>query len=118
MPPPDSASLAGAGKTTLLDVLANRKNIGKVEGTILLNGSPPDAFYHRYIGYVEQNDIHLPSQTVLEAVSFAARSRLPETMDDNARSAVVQRVLTLLDLAPIAGQQVGFVGGLNPEERK
>lgn len=39
-------------------------------------------------------------------------------MDDNERSAVVQRVITLLDLTSIAGQQVGMVGGLNPEERK
>lgn len=124
----------GAGKTTLLDVLAKRKNIGTVEGTLLINGKPPDKYYHRYIGYVEQNDIHLPSQTVqmflflflcphccfkiLEAVSFAARSRLPAYMDDSARSAVVQRVLKILDLTSIAGQQVGYFGGLNPEQRK
>lgn len=59
-----TSSSSGAGKTTLLDVLANRKNIGKVTGTILLNGAPRDKYFHRYIGYVEQNDIHLPSQTV------------------------------------------------------
>lgn len=55
---------------------------------------------------------------MLEAVSFAARSRLPETMDDSARSAIVVRVLSLLDLTSIAGQQVGMIGGLNPEQRK
>ena len=58
------------------------------------------------------------SLQVLEAVSFAARSRLPETMTEAERSAIVQRVLTLLDLTPIAGQQVGLIGGLNPEQRK
>lgn len=31
---------SGAGKTTLLDVLASRKNIGVVEGDILMNGRP------------------------------------------------------------------------------
>jgi ABC-type branched-subunit amino acid transport system ATPase component len=39
--------VSGAGKTTLLDVLAKRKNIGRVEGTLLLNSRPPDKFYHR-----------------------------------------------------------------------
>lgn len=31
---------SGAGKTTLLDVLASRKNIGVIEGDILMNGRP------------------------------------------------------------------------------
>jgi ABC-type nitrate/sulfonate/bicarbonate transport system ATPase subunit len=45
----------GAGKTTLLDLLARRKNTGRWEGEILLNGQEPDDRYHRYIGYVEQS---------------------------------------------------------------
>ena len=45
---------SGAGKTTLLDVLAQRKTIGKVEGTILLNGEHLYADYERLTGYVEQ----------------------------------------------------------------
>ena len=39
-------------------------------------------------------------------------------MDENLHAAVVQRVLELLDLVPIAGQQIGAAGGLNPEQRK
>lgn len=31
---------SGAGKTTLLDVLASRKNIGVIEGDVLMNGRP------------------------------------------------------------------------------
>ncbi len=45
---------SGAGKTTLLDVLAKRKTIGKVEGTILLNGEPLKIDFERLTGYVEQ----------------------------------------------------------------
>ena len=39
-------------------------------------------------------------------------------MDEDMRAAIVQRVIDLLDLAPIAGQQIGAAGGLNPEQRK
>ena len=45
---------SGAGKTTLLDVLAQRKTIGVVEGTILLDGQPLQVDYERLTGYVEQ----------------------------------------------------------------
>lgn len=47
-------SCVGAGKTTLLDVLAARKNIGKTEGTIQLNGKPIDKYFNRHVAYVEQ----------------------------------------------------------------
>lgn len=86
---------SGAGKSTLLDVLAQRKNVGKIEGEIspnflyffhefsdinqgdiLVNGSEPDEFYHRLVGYVEQTDCHYPFTTVEEAVDFSARCRL------------------------------------------
>ncbi len=63
---------SGAGKSTLLDVLAHRKTGGKITGTILLNGQKPGPNLSRIIGYVEQQDIHTPTQTVLEAFEFSA----------------------------------------------
>lgn len=36
----------------------------RVEGEILLNGKEITKFFHRYIGYVEQSDIHYSKQTV------------------------------------------------------
>lgn len=46
---------SSAGKTTLLDVIAGRKTVGKIEGSVLVNGAKlePSAF-QRLIGYVEQ----------------------------------------------------------------
>ena len=41
---------SGAGKTTLLDVLARRKNTGKISGEVTLGGRPVDKFFHRYLG--------------------------------------------------------------------
>ena len=51
---------SGAGKTTLLDVLAKRKTIGTIEGTILLNGEPLRIDFERLTGYVEQQGISSP----------------------------------------------------------
>jgi ABC-type multidrug transport system ATPase subunit len=63
---------SGAGKSTLMDVLARRKTGGKITGEILVNGRPTDANLSRVIGYVEQQDLHVPTQTILEAIEFSA----------------------------------------------
>lgn len=43
---------SGAGKTTLLDVLAQRKTLGTIEGTMILNGNPLQIDFERITGYV------------------------------------------------------------------
>jgi ABC-type multidrug transport system ATPase subunit len=63
---------SGAGKSTLMDVLARRKTGGKITGEILVNGRPTDGNLSRIIGYVEQQDLHVPTQTILEAIEFSA----------------------------------------------
>jgi ATP-binding cassette, subfamily G (WHITE), member 2 len=46
---------SGSSKTTLLDVLAGRKTVGTVRGTILFAGQhATKTFLRRYTGYVEQ----------------------------------------------------------------
>ena len=46
---------SGAGKTTLLDVLAGRKNSGKMTGDIFLRGRPKDPLtFNRLVAYCEQ----------------------------------------------------------------
>ena len=64
---------SGAGKTTLLDVLAERKTAGVVSGEILVNGEPPNKYFHRIVGYVEQFNLHVMTQTVREAFEFSAQ---------------------------------------------
>ena len=47
---------SGSGKTTLLDVLAGRKTVGHIDGTIRFNGQRPSAnFLSHHTGYVEQS---------------------------------------------------------------
>jgi ABC-type multidrug transport system ATPase subunit len=112
---------SGAGKTTLLDVLAQRKNTGRVEGTILLNGEPVDvATFALQTAYVEQIDMHFATTTVREALEFSARARLPTTMSDAERGVIVDSILDELSLRPIAERFVGSkdAGGLSREQLK
>lgn len=41
---------SGAGKTTFLDMLAGRKNVGKMSGKILVNGVERDSSWKRISG--------------------------------------------------------------------
>ncbi|KAH9905245.1 ABC transporter-like protein [Xylariomycetidae sp. FL2044] len=67
--------VTGAGKTTLLDVLAQRTNTGILSGGVYVNGRPREPNFQRLLGYVQQDDIHLPSATVREALLFSAETR-------------------------------------------
>lgn len=66
---------SGSGKTTLLNVLAQRDAApgAKVEGSTLINGSPPSASTFRELSsLVEQEDALIGSLTVAETMRFAA----------------------------------------------
>ncbi|KAL6066653.1 ATP-binding cassette transporter snq2 [Balamuthia mandrillaris] len=106
---------SGAGKSTLLDVLAKRKTGGRIEGEILLNGKKPNRFLNRTVGYVEQQDIHLPFQTVREALLFSARLRLPSSVPKAKQEAFVDELMEILGLTPIANR---IIIATNLEERK
>ena len=112
----------GAGKSTLLDVLAGRKNTGKIEGTVTTNGFlKNDDVFATVCGYVEQVDIHSPTSTVLEALNFSAKLRLPSNVSPERRDRFVQNWLRKLDLTPIQHRRIGSLdvpGGLSIEQRK
>eukprot|EP00457_Paulinella_chromatophora_P000510 gb/GEZN01000510.1/.p1 GENE.gb/GEZN01000510.1/~~gb/GEZN01000510.1/.p1 ORF type:complete len:1304 (-),score=191.80 gb/GEZN01000510.1/:351-4007(-) len=110
----------GAGKTTLMDVIAGRKTGGIIEGKILFNGfelAKKNAA--RVLGYVEQMDIHSPTQTVREALMFSANLRLPRQVHQKVREQFVEQVLRLLELDVCADDIIGEPGdGLSMEQRK
>lgn len=111
----------GAGKTTLLDVLAGRAAAGEVSGDIFVEGTLRDltSNFRRRMGYVQQNDIHLPTATVREALQLSALLRQPSTSSRAEKLAYVERVLDLLDMNAYADAFVGVPGeGLNVEQRK
>mmetsp|Transcript_33340 Transcript_33340/g.83541 ORF Transcript_33340/g.83541 Transcript_33340/m.83541 type:complete len:1541 (-) Transcript_33340:49-4671(-) len=112
---------SGAGKTTFMDVVAGRKTVGRITGDILVNGRPKEqSTWARVCGYVEQMDIHIPHCTVYEALTFSAHLRLESTTSKAQVKKFVDETMTMVDLWPIAGRQIGTPGGagLSLEQRK
>ena len=57
--------------------------------------------YRKVSGYVEQTDIHVPTETVLEALRFSAYHRLPRGMPDREKDQIVEAVIDMIELRPI-----------------
>ncbi|KAL3427777.1 ABC transporter cdr4 [Phlyctema vagabunda] len=111
--------VSGAGKTTLLDVLASRVTMGVVSGNTYVDGRPCDSGFQRKTGYVQQQDIHLATSTVREALNFSAILRQPHHVPMKERIAYVDEVIALLEMESYADAVVGVPGeGLNVEQRK
>ncbi|VUC35730.1 unnamed protein product [Clonostachys rosea] len=111
--------VTGAGKTTLLDVLADRSTSGTSTGGVYIDGQSRDICFQRKIGYVQQNDLHLPTATVREALEFSALLRQPEIHSRQEKLEYVTNVIDILDMAAYADAVVGTPGnGLNIEQRK
>ncbi|KIY64375.1 AtrD, ABC-transporter [Cylindrobasidium torrendii FP15055 ss-10] len=110
---------SGAGKTTLLDVLASRVTMGVVTGDMLVDGNQRDASFQRKTGYVQQQDLHLSTSTVREALIFSARLRQPRDVSEQEKQEYVEEVIKLLEMEKYADAVVGVPGeGLNVEQRK
>lgn len=110
---------SGAGKTTLLDVLAQRTTMGVVSGSMLVNGAPLDSSFPRKTGYVQQQDLHLETSTVREALQFSAMLRQPKSVSKREKYDYVENVIKMLNMEDFAEAAVGVPGeGLNVEQRK
>ncbi|KAI5864399.1 ABC-2 type transporter-domain-containing protein [Durotheca rogersii] len=110
---------SGAGKTTLLDSLAARVTTGVISGSTLIDGKPTDRSFQSQVGYVQQQDLHLETTTVREALEFSAVLRQPAGIPREERIAYVDEVIKMLDMEDFADAIVGVPGvGLNVEQRK
>lgn len=111
--------VSGAGKTTLLDVLAQRVTMGVVTGKALVDGRQRDDSFQRKTGYVQQQDLHLATSTVREALTFSALLRQPAHVSKEEKLDYVEEVIDLLEMRPYADAVIGVPGeGLNVEQRK
>ncbi|KAF9184569.1 hypothetical protein BGZ51_003281 [Haplosporangium sp. Z 767] len=116
---------SGSGKTTLLDLLADRqaRNVGKIQGDILLNDVPVKEYgsiRKRLIGYVTQEDDFIEILTVMETLTFAAKMRLPRSMSNKDKLARVHAVMQELNLTHIKDTKVGgtVVRGISGGEKR
>ncbi|OHE91114.1 ABC-2 type transporter [Colletotrichum orchidophilum] len=111
--------VSGAGKTTLLDALASRLSTGVVTGEMLVDGAPRDASFQQKTGYVKQQDQHLLTSTVREALTFSAVLRQPARFSHKEKVAYVDKIIDILGMEEYADAVVGVPGeGLNVEQRK
>ncbi|KAM3455693.1 hypothetical protein NHJ6243_008442 [Beauveria neobassiana] len=111
--------VSGAGKTTLLDVLASRTTIGVITGEMLVDGELRNSSFQRKTGYAQQQDLHLSTATVREALTFSALLRQPAHIPRQEKIDYVTEVIKLLDMTEFADAAVGVPGeGLNVEQRK
>ncbi|RSL89934.1 ZEB2-regulated ABC transporter 1 [Fusarium floridanum] len=111
--------VSGAGKTTLLDCLADRTSMGVISGDILVDDELRDASFQRKTGYVQQQDLHLSTTTVREALNFSALMRQPTHIPTKEKLAYVDEVIKMLDMQDYSEAVVGILGeGLNVEQRK
>ncbi|KAK5110105.1 hypothetical protein LTR62_006239 [Meristemomyces frigidus] len=111
--------VSGAGKTTLLDVLATRTTMGVISGDMFVDGRQRDSSFQRKTGYVQQQDLHLSTTTVREALNFSALLRQPAHVPKKDKLEYVDEVIKLLDMEEYADAVVGVPGeGLNVEQRK
>ncbi|KAF2656342.1 putative multidrug resistance ABC transporter [Lophiostoma macrostomum CBS 122681] len=111
--------VSGAGKTTLLDCLATRTTMGVITGEMLVDGKPRDDSFQRKTGYAQQQDLHLSTSTVREALTFSALLRQPAHVSRQEKLDYVEEVIKLLDMSEYADAIVGVPGeGLNVEQRK
>ncbi|KAI5861149.1 ATP-binding cassette transporter [Durotheca rogersii] len=112
--------VSGAGKTTLLDCLADRRaGVGVLTGEMLVDGKIRDESFQRKTGYAQQQDLHLETSTVREALKFSALLRQPHNVPRAEKLAYVDEVIKLLNMEEYADAVVGVLGeGLNVEQRK
>lgn len=111
---------SGAGKTTLLNALSERLTSGVItEGVRMVNGRNLDSAFQRSIGYVQQQDLHLSTSTVREALRFSAHLRQPSSVPKAEKDDYVEYIIQLLEMEKYADAVVGVAGeGLNVEQRK
>ncbi|KAJ3728308.1 hypothetical protein C8R42DRAFT_619517 [Lentinula raphanica] len=95
---------SGAGKTTLVEILAGKHKSGSIIGRVSF---PSSSQPNPRIGFVPQQDVLPPTLTVYEALLFAARLRLPESIPDIEKHARVDALLQKLGIEGLRNVRIG-----------
>jgi ABC-type lipoprotein export system ATPase subunit len=103
---------SGAGKTTFIEILGGKSKMGTTTGNVTFTAVSPTGertaiSKQPRIGYVDQADI-LPSMlTVHEALLFAARLRLPDSVSEQSKQERVFEVMKQLGILDIKDTRIG-----------
>lgn len=101
---------SGSGKTTLVETLAGKQKSGFMEGSVNFHDVEGNRKYYPTIGFVPQKDVLPPNLTVFEAMVFAARLRLPESIRDSEKIRRAQEVIDQLGITHIQNSRIGHTG--------
>ncbi len=106
---------SGAGKSTLLDILAGRKSVGKLSGSVCVNAVPRGSSFSRHVSYVPQEDSFLPTMTVAETCRLHAALTLPRGTPRGQMAERTDEVLAAMGMLHARDTLVGGVlpGGLS-----
>jgi len=111
---------SGCGKTSFLDCLSMRNQ--SYRGSIWVNGKQIDGRYFSLAGFVHQDDIFIPTETVREHLVFHAMLRCDPCIRKEARLRRVDRLLRAVNLEHVASSMLGgpgsFIRGLSGGERR
>lgn len=93
--------------------------MGVVSGDNRIDGKPTDATFQHRVGYVQQQDIHLDTMSVREALEFSALLRQSAEIPREEKLNYVKLVIDMLDMQEFSDAIIGVPGeGLNVEQRK
>jgi ATP-binding cassette, subfamily G (WHITE), member 2, PDR len=84
--------------------------MGVVSGEILVDGRLRNTGFQRKTGYVQQQDLHLATTTVREALTFSALLRQPKATPYAEKVAYVDEVIEILEMEAYADAVVGVPG--------
>lgn len=84
--------------------------MGVVTGQMLVDGRQRDIGFQRKTGYVQQQDLHLATSTVREALTFSAVLRQPQSTPHAEKVAYVDEVIKVLEMEEYADAVVGVPG--------
>jgi ABC-type lipoprotein export system ATPase subunit len=110
---------SGSGKTSLFSVLAGKvvtsggicvKREVKIDGTSI---DPSSTMMKRNIVFVAQRDTLVATATIIEAIRFSARLRLPGKATDAEVDFLTNKIIAELGLREVAHS---FIGGLSGNE--
>jgi ABC-type multidrug transport system ATPase subunit len=103
---------SGSGKSTLMGVLSARRPASA--GLVTLNGLDLYGNFEALkqdISFVPQNDILHEQLTLRQALSYAARLRLPPDLTGAARAAIVEEAAASVDLTQRLDIKIGMLSG-------
>lgn len=83
---------------------------GVVSGEKLVDAKLQNDGFTRKIGYAQQQDLHLATSTVREALTFSALLRQPRKYTRIEKLAYVDEVIETLDMRKFADAIIGVPG--------